>query len=111
MVKAKKELFNRELQEAARFFKCLGHPARLAILQYLSSTDTCIMGDISDELPLSRTTVNQHLKALKDLGIIKGEVEGVRVNYCLNGDVLEALKKMGIHFLDSIQCCSASKCS
>ena len=111
MVKAKEELFNEELQEAARFFKGLGHPARLAILQYLSSTDTCIMADISDELPLSRSTVNQHLKALKELGIIKGEVEGVRVNYCLNGEVLDVLKKMGIHFLDSIHSCSASKCS
>jgi ArsR family transcriptional regulator, arsenate/arsenite/antimonite-responsive transcriptional repressor len=111
MVKAKKELFDRELQEVARFFRCLGHPARLAILQYLSSTETCIMGDISDELPLSRTTVNQHLKALKELGVIKGEVEGVRVNYCLNGEVLEGLKKMGFHFLDSIHSCSASDCS
>ncbi len=111
MVKAKKELFEQDLQDAARFFKCLGHPARLAILQYLTSTDTCIMGDISDELPLSRTTVNQHLKALKELGIIKGEVEGVRVNYCLNGDVMEALKKIGVNFLDSIHSCSSSSCS
>jgi ArsR family transcriptional regulator, arsenate/arsenite/antimonite-responsive transcriptional repressor len=111
MVKAKSELFDEELQTAAEFFKSLGHPARLAILQYLSSTENCIMGDISEELPLSRTTVNQHLKALKDMGVIKGEVEGAKVNYCINTHVIEEIKAITDKFLGSLKCSKQSKCS
>ena len=81
---AKTELFSEELQRTAAFFKALGHPARLAILEYLAETKSCMTGDISEELPLSRTTVNQHLKELKDLQLIKGDIDGVKVNYCLN---------------------------
>lgn len=79
----KKEVFNNELQELARFAKAISHPARLAILKYLAETKTCISGDISDQLPLSRTTVSQHLKELKKLGLIHGEIDGLRINYCL----------------------------
>jgi DNA-binding transcriptional ArsR family regulator len=78
---AKKELFTKDLQESSAFFKALGHPARLAILQYLAETKVCMTGDISDELPLSRTTVNQHLKELKDLNLISGEISGAKVNH------------------------------
>jgi len=79
----KRENFSTELQELARFAKAISHPARLAILKYLAETKTCISGDISDQLPLSRTTVSQHLKELKNLGLIHGEIDGLRVNYCL----------------------------
>lgn len=79
----KKELFNDDLQELAAFAKAISHPARLAILQYLAETKSCISGDISDHLPLSRTTVSQHLKELKDLGLIHGSIDGLKVNYCL----------------------------
>ena len=78
MIKA--EVFDKELQELATFAKVISHPARLAILKYLSETKTCISGDISEELPLSRTTVNQHLKELKDAGLIRGQVDGVKMN-------------------------------
>jgi ArsR family transcriptional regulator, arsenate/arsenite/antimonite-responsive transcriptional repressor len=84
--------FDKDLKRRARLFKALGHPARLAILQYLAEIKTCITGDIADELPLSRTTVNQHLKELKDAGLIKGTVEGVRTNYCLNSSAIEELR-------------------
>lgn len=84
MVASKTELFDDGLVEQANLFKALAHPARLAILIYLAKTKTCISGDISDELPLSRTTVNQHLKELKAAGLIQGQVEGVKTNYCLN---------------------------
>ena len=65
MVQSKTELFDKELAGMAEFFKALAHPARLRILQFLAESKTCITGDISDELPLGRTTVNQHLKELK----------------------------------------------
>ena len=72
----KSEKFDDNLQELALLAKAISHPARLAILQYLAKTKTCISGDISDFLPLSRTTVSQHLKELKSLGLIHGEIDG-----------------------------------
>ena len=83
MAQAKTDLFDPKLNEAAVLFKALAHPARLALLKYLAETKVCITGDISDELPLSRTTVNQHLTELKNAGLIQGRVEGAKVNYCL----------------------------
>lgn len=107
----KVELFDPNLQTSAAIFKALGHPARLAILKYLSETKVCMSGDISKELPLSRTTVNQHLKELKNIGIIQGEVEGVKVNYCLNPDKIIEIKKIIDGFLGEIEsCCIDSKC-
>lgn len=79
----KREAFAKDLQELADFAKVISHPARLAILKYLAETKTCISGDISDQLPLSRTTVSQHLKELKRLGLIHGEIDGLKINYCL----------------------------
>ncbi len=79
----KSEKFDNNLQELARFAKAISHPARLAILQYLAETKSCISGDISEYLPLSRTTVSQHLKELRDMGLIHGEIDGLKKNYCL----------------------------
>jgi DNA-binding transcriptional ArsR family regulator len=79
----KPEVFDKELQDLAEFAKVISHPARLAILKYLAETKTCISGDISDKLPLSRTTVSQHLKELRDMGLIHGEIDGLKINYCL----------------------------
>ena len=62
----------------------MGHPARIAILKLLASRQTCICGDIVDELPLSQSTVSQHLKELKDAGLIKGEIEGAKICYCID---------------------------
>ncbi len=92
MTTSKTELFSTELQKAATVFKALSHPARLAILKYLAQTHTCITGDICNEIPLSRTTVSQHLKELKSAGLIKGEIEGVKVNYCLSIHTLRSLE-------------------
>lgn len=99
MVTAKTELFEEALQEKANLFKALAHPARLQILQFLAETKTCISGDISEELPLSRTTVNQHLKELKEAGLISGQVDGVKVNYCLNYQKVEQMKQLIDSFL------------
>lgn len=79
----KSEIFEDDLQDLARFAKVISHPARLAILKFLAETKTCISGDISDYLPLSRTTVSQHLKELRSLGLIHGEIDGLKINYCL----------------------------
>ena len=90
----KSERFDDSLQELARFAKVLSHPARLAILKYLAETKTCISGDISDQLPLSRSTVSQHLKELKELGLIHGEIDGLKVNYCLRNSEILKYKQM-----------------
>ena len=90
----KTEVFTTELQELAKFSRVLSHPARLAILQYLTETKTCISGDISDYLPLSRSTVSQHLKELKELGLIHGEIDGLKINYCLCGSKISKYKQM-----------------
>jgi len=103
MVVSKTELFDEVHQERANIFKALGHPARLQILQFLAQTKTCISGDISEELPLSRTTVNQHLKELKNAGLIRGTVEGAKTNYCLDYTKVEEMKKILTGFLQEIE--------
>ncbi len=107
---AKVELFDTDLQTTSALFKALGHPARLAILKYLSEIKVCISGDISNELPLSRTTVNQHLKELKDQGLIKGEIEGAKTNYCLNPHRIKELKEVLDQFLCDIDCSCNLNC-
>ncbi|HRZ96789.1 MAG TPA: metalloregulator ArsR/SmtB family transcription factor [Paludibacter sp.] len=95
----KPEVFDKELQELADFARVISHPARLAILKYLAETKTCISGDISDYLPLSRTTVSQHLKELRDMGLIHGEIDGLKINYCLcGGSIEEKLAKFDAFF-------------
>lgn len=109
----KSDEFSTELQELAKFAKVISHPARLAILQYLAETKTCISGDISEQLPLSRTTVSQHLKELKDLGLIHGEIDGLKINYCLCGDSIVQKIKLFDAFFNQIKaagmCCDTSK--
>lgn len=102
MVQSKTELFEPALAEKAGLFKALAHPARLRILQFLAESQTCISGDISDELPLGRTTVNQHLKELRDAGLIQGHIEGVKTKYCLEPEKIKALKHSLESFLESI---------
>lgn len=99
----KTEVFTPELQKLARFTKVLSHPARLAILQYLAETKTCISGDISDQLPLSRSTVSQHLKDLKELGLIHGEIDGLKINYCLCGSEINRMLKIFGDFFEQIK--------
>ena len=102
MKSTKETTFDEQLFHKAKLFKALAHPARLAILKYLAEIQTCITGDIAEELPLSRTTVNQHLKELKDVNLIRGTVEGEKTNYCLNAKAIELLRKETDDFLSKI---------
>jgi ArsR family transcriptional regulator, arsenate/arsenite/antimonite-responsive transcriptional repressor len=102
MVASKTELFDEVLQEQANLFKVLGHPARLQIIRFLAETKTCYSGDISEELPLGRTTVNQHLKELKNAGLIRGQVGGSKNNYCLDLTKVEEMMKVMHRFLDEL---------
>lgn len=81
---AKLDAFRVKDQQLARYAKALGHPARIAILRLLLQKEACICGDLVDELPLSQSTVSQHLKELKEAGLIRGEIEGPRVCYCID---------------------------
>lgn len=80
--------------EFAKICKALSHPARIRIVEHLTAIDKCICGDIVNILPLAQSTVSQHLKALKDSGIVKGEIEGPKTCYCLDHTVLEKFKRM-----------------
>jgi ArsR family transcriptional regulator, arsenate/arsenite/antimonite-responsive transcriptional repressor len=88
----KTEHFTDKQNYIAILTKALGHPARIAIIEYLLTVDTCICGDIVNELPLAQPTVSQHLKELKNAGLIKGSIEGNSVCYCIDEKVLDKLK-------------------
>ncbi len=107
---AKPELFDKSLQQAAVYFKALSHPARLAIINYLVETGTCITGDITDELPLSRTTVSQHLQELKDCNLIQGTVDGSKVNYCINAIGLDEIISILRHLTIQLEKSKSCKC-
>ena len=93
MAFSKANEFNTELNELAQFAKAIAHPARIQILEHLALKNTCICGDIVKELPLSQSTVSQHLKALKDAGLITGEVEAPAICYCINTDKMAKIYK------------------
>jgi len=89
MATHKKESFSTEEQELAEFAKSLAHPARIAILKVLAERNECICGEIVNMLPLAQSTVSQHLKELKNAGLIKGTVDGPKSCYCINWDAFE----------------------
>jgi ArsR family transcriptional regulator len=88
----KTENFTDEQNELAILTKALGHPARIAIIEYLIKVESCICGDIVNELPLSQPTISQHLKELKNAGLIKGNFEGNTICYCLNEAGFDKIK-------------------
>ncbi|KAB2829410.1 MAG: metalloregulator ArsR/SmtB family transcription factor [Bacteroidales bacterium] len=97
-------------EQLARFAKAMGHPARITILQFLASLDCCYFGDIHNELPIAKATVSQHLKELKDAGLIQGEIETPKVKYCINQANWELAKVYFNEFFNSIHlkevCCT-----
>lgn len=87
----KTDHFTDKQNAIATLTKALGHPARIAIIEYLLKVQTCICGDIVNELPLAQPTVSQHLKELKNAGLIKGEIEGNSICYCIDEKVFQKL--------------------
>ncbi|MBA3828640.1 MAG: winged helix-turn-helix transcriptional regulator [Taibaiella sp.] len=107
---SKTELFTKKQNELAAMAKALGHPARIAILQQLVKTNSCICGDLVDELGLAQPTISQHLKELKQAGLIQGTVEGVSVCYCINPKVWTQYRNLLTDFFGEIiirdkKCC------
>lgn len=90
----KTDNFTAEQNELAAFAKALGHPARVAIIEYLSTQASCVCGSIVDAIPLAQATVSQHLKELKNAGLIQGNVEGNSICYCLNPEKWKKFKQM-----------------
>ena len=90
-MRSKTDLFPSRLADLAAQAKALAHPARLVILQTLAERGTCICGEVVDVLPLAQATVSQHLRALRDAGLVRGEVEGPCTCYCLNAEALREL--------------------
>jgi DNA-binding transcriptional ArsR family regulator len=93
MASAKKEKYSREDIKLARYAKALAHPARIAILRHLASLDNCCFNEISKELPLADSTVSQHMNELKDAGLIQGNFEPPRVQYCINAENWKQARK------------------
>jgi ArsR family transcriptional regulator len=102
---SKKEVFSNKQNRLADLAKALAHPARIAILEFLAKKNACMCGTIVEELPLSQATVSQHLAELKRIGIIKGELEGPRVCYCINPKAWSEAKKILSQFLITVKKC------
>ena len=94
----------------ARFAKAMGHPARVAILQFLAKRYTCYFGDIHEELPIAKATVSQHLKELKDAGLIQGEIEAPKVKYCINRENWQMAQSLFGEFFGQCACKKESCC-
>ena len=98
-------LFSDEQNRLASLAKVFAHPARIAIIEYLFKNRTCIVNGLLDELPLSQSTISQHLKEMKNAGIIKGDIEGSNICYCLNSDVMIELSTRLNKLLGEIKNC------
>lgn len=105
----KTDLFSKKQNEMATMAKTIGHPARIAILQYLIKADTCICGDLVDELGLAQATISQHLKELKTAGLIQGTIEGNSVCYCINPAIWKKYREYFAAFFVNVKdnggCC------
>ena len=97
-------------ERLARFAKAMGHPARVAILEFLLKQDSCFFGDIHEVLPISKATVSQHLKELKDAGLIQGEIETPKVKYCINRENWGIASALFVAFLGQALCGKGDCC-
>lgn len=109
MAYLKNHAYDIDTEELARFAKAMGHPARISILRFLASMDSCFFGDICQELPIAKATVSQHLTELKNAGLIRGEIEPPRVRYCIDRENWEKANRTFQQFFSNIQskeiCC------
>src|SRR5690242_5952764 len=104
----KTEEFTKAQNDLALIAKAIGHPARVAILEFLANKNSCVCGDIVEELPLSQSTVSQHLKELKNAGLIRGDIDGPSVCYCIDERAWNKAKKLIGDLFDSHEasgCC------
>jgi predicted transcriptional regulator len=103
----KTEIFTEEQNKLAVMLKAIAHPARIAILQQIIKANACICGDLVEELGLAQATISQHLKELKNAGIIQGTIEGVSICYCINPEVWKNLGEELLLFFGSVKnnCC------
>ena len=100
--------YSQQEEQLARFAKAMGHPARIAILKFLASQESCFFGDIHEVLPIAKATVSQHLSELKDAGLIQGEIQPPKVKYCIHQENWLLAKQLMNEFLSG--CSSKSKC-
>lgn len=107
---AKSELFSNKQNEIATLAKAFGHPARVAILQHLFKINSCVCGDLVNEIGLAQPTISQHLRELKDLKLIKGTIEGTRVCYCINKERWTEMKQTINKFLNLDDSSDSSCC-
>ncbi|MBW1298487.1 ArsR/SmtB family transcription factor [Aquimarina litoralis] len=103
----KTQIFDKRQNELAQLFKILGHPARIAILQYISKQNACICNDLVEEIGLAQATISQHLKELKSIGLLKGEIEGKSMCYCIDIDNWNELQQNLNSFFNTTKqnCC------
>lgn len=109
-IKVKTKQYTEEQEQIARFAKAMGHPARMAILSFLAKQESCFFGDIHEVLPIAKATVSQHLKELKDAGLIQGEIETPKVRYCINRENWKLARKLFAAFLGDCKCTGTSCC-
>ncbi len=99
----KKEEFTGKEQTLANFAKAISHPARIAILSVLAKKNECVCGEIVDVLPLAQSTISQHLKELKNAGLIKGTIDGARTCYCINWKTVENFHKEFVFLFNKLK--------
>lgn len=107
---SKTEIFTDKQNEIANYFRVLGHPARVSIIEHLLTQDSCVCGDIVSEIGLAQATISQHLKELKNVGIIKGTISGTKTNYCIDALKWSEVKLMMNSLLNKSLQCSDSTC-
>ncbi|WP_071134060.1 ArsR/SmtB family transcription factor [Millionella massiliensis] len=100
-----------EQEQIARWAKAMGHPTRIAILEFLLRQQSCFFGDIHEVLPIAKATVSQHLKELKEAGLIQGEIEAPKVKYCINRENWERARQLFGRFLGQAPCRGGECCS
>lgn len=106
----KTDHFSDPQNELAKWMKAMAHPARIAIIEFLLRTESCICGDIVNELPLSQPTVSQHLKELKEAGIIRGSIEGTAICYCLDPETVKRIRDRIGNIYDTLALKNEQRC-
>ena len=105
MAQSKADIFEKEEVYLANLAKALSHPVRVKILKILNEKNVCMCGEIVELLPLAQSTVSQHLKELKKAGLIRGDIDGPKICYCLNEKIIVKAREMFINLFKSIKCC------